>query len=40
METIIKWVNKYLKFILDHISNESLKRNDTILEDIKKGKYI
>ena len=40
METIIRWVAKYLKTIVDHIAKESLKRSVTILDEIKKGGYL
>ncbi len=40
MRKIVSFIKKNLKRLFDHLAKESLKKNLTILDDIKKGRYI
>lgn len=40
MKRIVSLIKKQIKKFLEHLSKESLKRNLTILDEIKKGGYI
>ncbi|MDA3791039.1 MAG: hypothetical protein PF503_21405 [Desulfobacula sp.] len=40
MRKIVSLIKKCIKRFFDHLSKESLKRNLTILDEIKKGGYV
>jgi len=40
MEKIVRLIKKLIRRFIDHLREESLKRNLTILDKVKRGGYV